>query len=284
MNEEKFNDLKIWFHNYVRSFYNDDNFIRQNVILKEDHSIRVCENASLIAASENVDAEDYFLAMSIALLHDVGRFEQISKYRTFKDSESVNHAVLGVKVLKSEKVLTSLPITEKRIILFSIVNHNRFRITGTPDKRTLFHAKLIRDADKLDIYKVLLDHHRKRNEEPNPALDMGLPDNPNYSPEIVQEIMENKVASIGHVRTCNDMNLTRMAWLFDMNFRETFNLVKERGFIDKLVATLPQNDEINSLKSHLNEYMDSKLKDKKPLSSRVTCKKSFTGLCKGNYR
>jgi putative nucleotidyltransferase with HDIG domain len=261
MNEDKFNELKNWFNNYVSSFYNDDNFIQQNVVLKEEHSIRVCENASLIAASENVTTEDLFLAKTIALLHDVGRFKQISKYRTFKDSESVNHAVLGVKVLKSEKVLTNLPVNEQRIILFSIVNHNRFRIKGVPDKRTLFHAKLTRDADKLDIYKVLLDHHSNRDEKANSALELGLPDNPDYSPEIVREILENKVASVSHVRTCNDMNLTRLAWVFDFNFKETFSLVRERGFIDKLIATLPQTDEINSLQSHLNEYMDSKLRD-----------------------
>ncbi|WP_321431261.1 HD domain-containing protein [uncultured Methanolobus sp.] len=261
MDEEKFNDLKTWFEDYVRSFHSDDSFVRQNVILKENHSIRVCENAALIAASENMDHKEYYLAKAIALLHDVGRFEQISKYRTFKDSESENHAVLGVKILKAEKVLEKLPVTEQRIVLFSIVNHNRFRIKGNPDKKALFHAKLIRDADKLDIYKVLLDHHNKRDEQPNPALDMGLPDIPDYSSEIVGEILENKVAGISHVRTCNDMNLTRLAWLFDMSFRETFHLVRERRFIDKLIATLPQNEEITSLQLHLNRYLDMMLQN-----------------------
>ena len=261
MDEESFNGLRSWFDTYVRSFYTNDNFIQQNITLKEEHSIRVCENAALIAASENVDEDDYYLAKTIALLHDVGRFEQISKYRTFKDSESENHAVLGVKVLKSANVLGSLPVDEQKIILLAIVNHNRFRIKGNFDKRTLFHAKLIRDADKLDIYKVLLDHYNIKHKIPNDALDLGLPDNPDYSPEIVKEILENKVASINHVRTCNDMNLTRLAWLFDMSFRETFRLVKKRGFIEKLIATLPENEEISSLHTHLSKYTDLVLKD-----------------------
>lgn len=260
MDEESFNDLKVWFDNYVRSFYTDDDFIQQNVILKEKHSIRVCKNASLIAISEHISENELYLAKAIALLHDVGRFEQISKYRTFKDSESENHAVLGVKILKSEKVLFNLPANEKKTILLSIVNHNRFMIKGNLDKRTFFHAKLIRDADKLDIYKVLLDHYNVRNEKPNPALDMGLPDIPDYSPEIVKDILKNKLASINDVKTCNDMNLTRLAWLFDMSFRETFRLVKERGFIGKLIKQLPENDEISSLHDHLNKYIDFVLK------------------------
>ena len=260
MDEEKFNELKTWFGNYVSSFYTNDSFIQQNVILKEEHSIRVCENASLIAASEKLDNDDYFLAKAIALLHDVGRFEQISKYRTFKDSESEDHAVLGVKVLKAGNVLSGLSVAEKQHILLAIVNHNRFQVKGNLNERTLFHAKLVRDADKLDIYKVLLEHHEKKDETPNPALEMGLPDRPEYSPEIVKELLENKVASVSHVRTCNDMNLTRLAWLFDLNYRETFRLVKERGFIDKLIATLPQNEEIGSLQDHLNKYMDEMLR------------------------
>jgi hypothetical protein len=256
MDEEKFNELKTWFYNYVSSFYTGDSFIQQNVILKEEHSTRVCENASLIAASEKLGNDNYFLAKTIALLHDVGRFEQISKYRTFKDSESENHAVLGVKVLKTAGVLSILPADEQRIILLAIVNHNKFQIKGNLDERTLFHAKLIRDADKLDIYKVLLDHYSQKDGIPNPVLYLGLPDKPEYSPAIVSEILENKVASVGHVKTCNDMNLTRLAWVFDMHFKETFRLVKERGFIDKLIATLPQNDEIKALQNHLNEYMN----------------------------
>ncbi|WMW25104.1 HD domain-containing protein [Methanolobus sediminis] len=255
MDEEKFNELKTWFYDYVSSFYTDDCFIQQNVKLKEEHSIRVCENASLIAISEKLDNDNYFLAKTIALLHDVGRFKQISKYRTFKDSESENHAVLGVKVMKAGNVLSKLPIDEQRLILLAIVNHNRFQIKGNLDERTLFHAKLIRDADKLDIYNVLLEHHYQKDEIPNPALELGLPDKTEYSPIIVKEIMENKIASVDLVKTCNDMNLTRLAWLFDLNFRETFRLVKERGFIDKLIATLPDNEEIRSLQTHLNEYI-----------------------------
>jgi hypothetical protein len=89
---------------------------------------------------------------------------------------------------------------------------------------------------------------------------MELPDKHEYSPKLVEEIFENKIASIEHVKTCNDMNLTRLTWLFDLNFRETFLLVKEREFIDKLIAILPQNEEITSLQDHLNEYMDQILR------------------------
>ncbi|SFM29532.1 HD domain-containing protein [Methanolobus profundi] len=248
-----------WFDEYVRSFYSDDPLVQQNIILKEEHSIRVCENASLIALSEKVDETNYSLAMTIALFHDIGRFEQFSKYRTFRDTESENHATLGVKVLKREGVLSNISREDRRTILLAIAEHNRFMITGNLDERTLFHAKLIRDADKLDIYKVLVD--QVNSNTTNPALYLGFPDTEEYSPEIVQEILDNKVASVKHVRTCNDMNLTRLAWVFDINFVETMKLLRERKYIDDLIATLPENDEILSLHAHLNEYMASVLEN-----------------------
>ncbi len=259
MKEEDFLKFRAWFYRYVQSFYSDDAFIQENIRLKEEHSIRVCENASLIAKSENLGNEEYYLVRAIALLHDIGRFEQFRKYRTFKDSESENHALLGVKILQTDGVLSGLPLEEQRIILTAIKNHNLLRIPDKLDKRTLFHSKLIRDADKMDIYKVLIDYHAIKGTSPNPALYLGFPDTPEYNRELLEDIFNNKVASVKKVKTCNDMNLTRLTWLFDLNFVETVRLVRKRGYINKLITTLPQNDEIDKLRTHLIEYMDSVL-------------------------
>ncbi len=261
MNKKKFNEFKACFDEYVRSFYSDDGFIQQNVLLKEDHSRRVCENATLIARSEGLDNNDYYLAKSIALFHDIGRFEQIYKYRTFKDSESEDHGILGLNVLKKEKVLSSLPETEQEIFKFAVLNHNKFKIKNVSDKKSLFHARLIRDADKLDIYRVLTDYHETKEDSPNPALYMGLDDTPGYSPELVKEIFNNRVASKKYVRTCNDMDLARLTWLFDMHFTESFRILRKRNYINKLITTLPSNEEIKNIHDHLNLYIDSVLKN-----------------------
>lgn len=259
MKKEDFLNLRTWFQNYVRSFYSEDTFISQNVRLKEVHSIRVCENASQIAISEEMDEENYYLALAIALLHDIGRFEQISRYRTFHDQRSENHALLGLKILISEGTLSFASQEEQHIILMAIKNHNLRNISGDLDGKALFHSRLVRDADKLDIYKILTDYYVTKAISPNPALEQGLPDVPGYSQYLIQDIFNNKIASTDGVRTCNDMKLTRLAWLFDLNFTETFRLVKERGYIEKVIAALPQNSEIDAVHAHLKKYMDSML-------------------------
>lgn len=259
MKKEDFLKLRSWFQDYVRSFYSEDTFISQNVLLKEEHSFRVCENASLIAISEKMDEENYYLALVIALLHDIGRFEQISRYRTFNDRISENHALLGVKILDAERTLSFASAQERHIILTAIRNHNLRDISDDLDGKALLHARLIRDADKLDIYKILTDYYVTKAISPNPVLEHGLPDVPVYSRHLIQVIFNNTIASTDGVTTCNDMNLTRLAWVFDLNFTETFRLVKEKGYIKKLIDTFPQNSEINAVQDHLQKYMDTML-------------------------
>ncbi|WP_340818189.1 HD domain-containing protein [Methanolobus sp. WCC4] len=262
MKGNEFGNLSEWFQEYVRSFYTDDDFIQQNIILKEEHSLRVVENAVLIAEAGKLDDEDLFLARTIALFHDIGRFEQIRKYRTFRDSDSENHANLGVRVLKEEKVLSNLPASEQKLILTAIGCHNMHILPDIPDKKTHLHSRIIRDADKLDIYKVFTDHFAIRAESPNSALDQEMPDTHGYSKVIIDDLMNNKIASMQDVRNYNDLNLTRLAWVFDMNTVKAMQLLRERGYIEKIIAVLPQSKEIDELHSHLENYIDNILENK----------------------
>lgn len=259
MEKDTFQGYRKWFIDYVGSFYSEDPLVLQNIKLKEEHSLRVCNNAHLISMSENMDEDNCYLAMTIALFHDIGRFQQFFKYRTFKDSASENHALLGIRILESEGVLSILPKEQKEMIYQAIENHNMYRIPDGIGSECLFHSRLVRDADKLDIFRVLTEYYAERDFSPNPALEMGLPDIPEYSHQIVEDIFNNRLASTAYVRTCNDMRLARLSWVFDLNFTETFCLVRKQGYIDTIVSKLPQDDRMAALNAHIESYMDSVL-------------------------
>ena len=108
MQNEDLYFFKKWFLDYVDQFSSPEVFIQENIKLKIEHTARVCENILLLAKAEKVGEEGSRLAETIALFHDLGRFEQFMKYRTFKDSESENHALLGVKILKNTGILSHL--------------------------------------------------------------------------------------------------------------------------------------------------------------------------------
>ena len=68
-----------------------------------------------------------------ALLHDIGRFEQYRRYRTFADSRSENHASLGVKIIKQENLLQGCTAVAADTIIRTVGCHNRLDIPSQGD-------------------------------------------------------------------------------------------------------------------------------------------------------
>ena len=141
------------FEKYVEKYNPEDEKIK----LKKEHIQRVAKVAEEIAKSENLTDEDIDLAWLIGLLHDIGRFEQIRRYHTFNDGKSINHAEMGVKILFDEGLIKEF-VEDRRydeLIRKAILNHNRARIEFGLNEKELLHAKIIRDADKVDIFYSL---------------------------------------------------------------------------------------------------------------------------------
>jgi len=97
--------LKNWFEDYTAGFYSDEPIIQQNIMLKVEHTRRVCEAILIIGGSLDLSSENLSIAEICALLHDIGRFEQYKRYRTFSDHKSKDHAELGVDVIQNLHVL-----------------------------------------------------------------------------------------------------------------------------------------------------------------------------------
>ena len=106
-----------WFDSYTKTFISSDEKDRKNIELKIEHSLRVAENIVKISESLSLNANEVLLAEAVALFHDLGRFPQYALYKTFQDRKSVNHGLLGTKVLLKENVLNRLPDFEKDLII-----------------------------------------------------------------------------------------------------------------------------------------------------------------------
>jgi hypothetical protein len=256
MQKEDLVFFRKWFLDYVAQFSSLDTFIQDNIKLKIEHTERVCENILLLAKAEKMAEEGYKLAETIALFHDLGRFEQFTKYKTFKDSESENHALLSVKILKETRILSRLPVKERNLILKAVQYHNLIEIPecAKSSKNLLFYSKLIRDADKLDILKLICDDYVEKSK--NPALDFGLPDTPECSKSIVTDILNNRMAKIGDVRNQTDIKLLRLSWIFDINFPATFAILKEQQYLNTILSSMPDTEEINLIEEYIGKFLD----------------------------
>ncbi len=252
MKEHAFLFLKNWFHGYVEGFYSTDEQLQFHIRLKEEHTMRVLENAVRIGTWLTCSFEQMQHIKIAALLHDIGRFQQYQTYRTFNDAMSVNHAQLGLDVLQEAGSLQAAGLSdqEQRIVKNAVLYHNRRQLPIGENEEWLIPAKIIRDADKIDIFSMLITKD-KDNKIP---LPQELENADVYSAKIVEDILQGKLVEYPDIKTGNDLMLFRLSWIYDIYFSYSFSYIVEQGYIDKLIAALPAREEIACVHQCLRQY------------------------------
>ena len=142
------------FLEYVREFDTTDELISRKIV----HTLGVADYSKEIAKSLNLNEEQIKLAYIIGILHDIGRFKQILLTGTYSDKGGVNHTDMGLKILFDENMITEFVENREydEIIKNAIANHSLFKINDGLDEETLMFSKIIRDADKLDIFRIFI--------------------------------------------------------------------------------------------------------------------------------
>lgn len=248
--------LKKWFADYVDGFYTDDPVNNSTIRLKEKHTEHVCRNMIFLGNALGLSDPDMILAEIMGLFHDLGRFKQYAVYGTFRDMDSENHAILGLREMAAHKVLSGCNRNEKRWIAKAVAFHNTMKIPEDQDERTLFFIRLLRDADKLDIWRVFIDYYKVRDKQVNAAVEIGLPDDPDFSPRVIAALDNGCFARIQDLKTLNDFKLLQISWVFDLNFAPSFKAVKELEYIEKIEATLPHSKEITAAVKNAHDYVE----------------------------
>lgn len=247
------------FKKYASTFYCEDNFINENIDLKINHTLRVCEIMNRLTVSLNLDEKNKFLSFLIALYHDLGRFKQMATFRTFSDKKSENHALLSVKELEETKFIDFLDYEDKQIVFQSIVNHNKFKIDmdNLSTDMVLF-CKLIRDADKLDIFKVITDYYLVRYEKSNEAIELHFIEEGEISEHIIEDIFNKRLSNNLYIKNAFDMRLLRIGWVFDLNFPCSYLIFKENNYLEKSISALPKSELISNIYEFVSNYIKEK--------------------------
>ena len=231
-------ELRELYDRYVRNYRDPFGHLSRMMQLKYDHTRLVVENAEAIAKAEQFTDEERFVAVAAALLHDTGRYEQLERYNTFKDSESVDHAVFSHDIVKEKGWLRELsgaqlakPLEAK--ILKAVLYHNRRDLPAKLDPLTELASHTVRDADKLDIFRVLEDqvaHSDWRNDSRAFwNLQVGVPPNP----AVVKAIRERRPVDYQEIRSLSDFVLIQVGWMLSgLRYETSRRLCRERGHLD----------------------------------------------------
>ncbi|KPJ99031.1 MAG: hypothetical protein AMK71_10365 [Nitrospira bacterium SG8_35_4] len=259
MREEDLRSMKKWFSEYTSSFYSDNEEDRKNIALKIGHTRNVCLNMIEIAKSLALDDNSSRLAETAALFHDIGRFPQYAEYKTFRDADSKNHGLLGARTLMRENVIQGLPRNEQKLILNTVKFHNAYAIPSKQGSEEIFFLKMIRDADKIDIFRVFIEYYESPAEQRASATAFGVPDTPEYSRAMLSCLARKQIAPYSQIKTENDFKLMKLSWVYDLHFDESIRLIQNKNYIDILIHNVPQTEEIQSAMATLKKYINERL-------------------------
>ena len=216
--------------------------------LKYNHSFSVMELMGELAFRLDLDKEKIELARVIGLLHDIGRFEQFKKYNSFSD-KNVDHADVGADYLFKDGHIRDFIDDDKydSIIECAIRNHNKLEISNDLSSDELLFTKMIRDMDKVDIYK-------------QDAINYSFQFNASeVTSEVLMDLKEEKNVDIKKRKTKSDATLVVLSFIFDMNFNESYDILVETDNFDLFLSTIEVSEDSENLFKKVKEICFDKI-------------------------
>ena len=255
MNLEK---AKEEFLKFVRNY--DEKNSRIN--LKMEHSLRVMNISKKIAENLGLTKEKIELATLIGLLHDIGRFEQVKRYNTFSDFMSIDHGNLGVEILQKDNYIRKYIEENKydEIILKAIKNHNKYAIEKGLNEEEVLFSKIIRDADKLDIFyesvTLFWQEEEKLEKVENSIVTKEVLDQ--FNRKILVD-RQKRLSDVDHV-------VGMISFIFDINFKYSFQTLQKEDYVEKMIRRFKfkskeTQDTIETINKLVDEYIKERLRD-----------------------
>lgn len=225
------------FNEYVEQYNKSD----VKIYLKYVHTEKVAEYCERIANWLGLSEEEIMLAWKIGVLHDIGRFEQVKRYNTFKDALSVNHAQFGADLLFEEGLIRRFEANEElyELIEKAIRYHNCYELPEGLTEKELLFCNILRDADKIDIFRVNVETgmeaiYNVTTQELKTSC---------VTPEVLAECLKGRTIPRHLHRTVADDLLGHIALWFGLKYNISKEIVKEQGYLEQLLTFPTENEE-----------------------------------------
>ena len=260
--------------------------------LKIDHTYRVANLCEQIAQSLELSAAEVDLAWLSGMLHDVGRFEQLRRYNTFSDAQSIDHARFAVELLYDEGLIVDyvpeisttelvadartwrsmgganesptaqsedMPLSDiLQTLRIAIGEHSAYRIQKVLDERTRMFCQILRDADKIDIFRVICDTPMEEvyGFQTKDILRSAI------TPEVMQAFYEHH-AVLRKLKKCPaDYIVAHGSLTFELVYPESLRIAKEQGYLKQMMSFQSENPDtaeiFEDLRKDLNGYLEER--------------------------
>lgn len=267
------------FAEYVRNYDPSDEKIK----LKIDHTYRVAGLCQKIAESLGLSEPDVDIAWLLGMLHDIGRFEQIRRFGTFNDAQSVDHAEFGADLLfkeglirkfaegyyeecelarsgneEAEQIIKNNEHHNKDtgLLEMAIRQHNKYRVKEDLTERQRMFCDILRDADKVDIFKVNADIPMEIiYDVTTEELKNGV-----ITKEVLESFYKKETVLKSVRRSAVDHIVGHISLLFELVYKESYRQAREQGYVYKLLGFKSDVPEVNAEFGDMRKYVDEFLK------------------------
>lgn len=245
---------------YIKGFYTGDAERDELIRLKDEHSLGVFKNAWAIIQGEELLWEPGVARVLLlaALYHDLGRFEQIRAQQDFRDNKGIDHAALGARLLALPRFLADESPDTRRLVRAAVALHSRAELPARLQAQTgalALAARALRDADKLDIIKIMQEGLRPGTAS-DPAISYGLPDDLEACSEhVLKAVLERRPVYSQDMRCRNDFRLRLCGWAGLLEFAATRRILAERGHLETIMDWLPQTEEADKVRSFVRDRL-----------------------------
>lgn len=241
-------ELKNTFRKFVENYDMND----QAIIRKFYHSYRVMDLCILLAKYNNFSKENTEIAMLVGLLHDYARFEQWTNFHTYSDHKSIDHGDLAIKKLFDEKDIVNYCTNYEYYdeIYDAIKYHNKYSYPDHLSDHNKLLCEVIRDADKLDIFYLYSINK-----------DLLKEDDEYISDHIKEEFYNNRLISHSDVKNKSDDVILKLAMVFDLNFRYSFQHIHDTKLIDRIFENINDKAKFEPYFNYIKDYIEKKLNE-----------------------
>lgn len=224
------------FNEYLKDFDINNDKIKLKVV----HTYGVIRASEYIARGLKLSNEDIEIAKIIALLHDIGRFVQLKKYNSF-DDKIMPHAQCSIDILFKDNMIEKF-LNERKfddIIYKAIKNHGVYKLNEDMQERELLHSKIIRDADKVDNFRV------KSVESIATMVDVDEKElgSENITDDIYNEFMKHIPILNENRKTHMDMWVSYFGYIFDFNYSYGLKYILEKDYLKIMFERINYSNE-----------------------------------------
>jgi HD superfamily phosphodiesterase len=244
------------------TYVNNYDASAEKIRLKIEHTYRVAGLCQQIAVSAGFNENDVNIAWLTGLLHDVGRFEQLRRYGTFVDAQSIDHAEFGADLLFKEGLIRNFIEDDSLDDLLekAVRYHSAYRLPEDMTDYEKKFANLLRDADKIDILKVNVEFPL---EEIYNVTTQELK-SCTVTKEVMEAFYEEHAVLRSLKKTPVDNVVGHISLVYELTYPVSYKLVKEQGFLNKLMdfhSDIPEtNMQFEKIREKMNSYIDNKAK------------------------